>query len=427
MEQTKIYCLEKSSASEHGKSENGPIPTLGSFEKCNNKVQKSVGKISYDRETKYQIDLNQRDCPEEKRGWSPSEDWKLFKLKSDLDLGDWGLIANQLEARSHEACRKRWEFLVGSCKVTGGWGDFELKKLARLLFDHGFAWTLVRRQMPLRSVNLIKGFVYASFRQLKNKRKVIFWYLQNIVRWPTFTNASRPPLPPFNPSEQKQKHFELLEKNRRKIKLKFERLLPLFKSEFERHNRLTQEIIRQLLEMDYFENEFNQKLIKQVFGPLTLKKFKTFGNFSRYESEKKILLNYIKLYLGSVDQARMEKIDFFEKSRLKKNEKKNNKSWKNGDNNNIKKNNFEEKFVKNVFISKSQKNQKNSCKKRKENTKKIIRVMIENRVKLKYVEHWIWLRKFFGSESEEFQSFHLLVFSGYNILSQQKKQEHFFK
>jgi hypothetical protein len=125
------------------------------------------------------------------RDWKNFEDIKIFSHIKNTQKPNWIVLSEMLENRSPDSCRRRWKFLESSSTATGGWGNEELKRLVKLLQRHGFRWNLISDQMPLRSSNLIKGYVYASFRQLKNKRKVIFWFLQKIIRWPTFTNLSK--------------------------------------------------------------------------------------------------------------------------------------------------------------------------------------------------------------------------------------------
>ena len=123
--------------------------------------------------------------------WTNEEDLYLFSLLKNLEQINWIEIAIMFQKRSPEECKRRWNVLKDKYLTSGNWGHQEQIKLFQLVRKYGFAWKKICIEMPLRNSNLIKGFLHASFRQLKNKRKVIFWFLNKIVRWPSFTNSSK--------------------------------------------------------------------------------------------------------------------------------------------------------------------------------------------------------------------------------------------
>lgn len=139
--------------------------------------------------------LNQKKChvskpTENPAKWTQSEDLQLFSLVTSPSIKNWSKIAEKIGKKSIEDCQQRWEVLQKNYRVVGAWNFDEQIQLFKLLKKHGFAWKEISLELPMRSSNSIKGFVHASFRKIK-KMKKIFWCLNKIARWPTFTNKSK--------------------------------------------------------------------------------------------------------------------------------------------------------------------------------------------------------------------------------------------
>lgn len=107
--------------------------------------------------------------------------WKRNKIAYALDL-----LFNK---KSPKTQKQKLGVLKGQKRMNEAWANHEQVLLFKLIFENGLVWTRIAKLFAARSVNSIKSFVHASFRKIK-KSASVFWFLNKLVRWPTFSNNS---------------------------------------------------------------------------------------------------------------------------------------------------------------------------------------------------------------------------------------------
>jgi hypothetical protein len=122
--------------------------------------------------------------------WLQVEDVCLFFILRNQEIPDFDLASVTLRTRSPEECRLRWKELKENTQAAGGWGYQEQIILYKLTRKLNFKWKEIAMKMPLRTRNLVKGFFHATYRQIK-KKTILFWNLENVLRWPTFIHKSK--------------------------------------------------------------------------------------------------------------------------------------------------------------------------------------------------------------------------------------------
>ena len=161
-----------------------------SLDYSKNKTQSSLNLSDNASQSENQINHEDKNCNESHESWTQSEDLKLFAMITSPCMTTWAEISKKMEDKSISNCMQRWSTLKTNFRLVGAWGKQEQIFLFKLLKKYGFSWKEISEELPLRSSNSIKGFVHASFRKIK-KMKKIFWCLNKIARWPTFTNKSK--------------------------------------------------------------------------------------------------------------------------------------------------------------------------------------------------------------------------------------------
>lgn len=187
----------------------------------------------------------------------------------------------------------------------------------------------------------------------------------------------------------------------------FEKYFKSFKILFKLQNRLTQQIIWHIFKMKDHTDEFNIKIYTKIFGKLSAKKFKENGIYPKFLSEKNTLLEFIESHLRVVDInfnddiKRFLNIDYLKEQdwfrQIKIKQEKGEPYYMIQNDDELKKNLKKEELT---LTEES---------KEKPIIKPILRHFKNIGVNEKYINHWVWLRSFFGKNSDHFLSFHNLI------------------
>lgn len=185
--------------------------------------------------------------------------------------------------------------------------------------------------------------------------------------------------------------------------------------EFQRLNRLTQEIIRHVLMMKSNQCDLNVRLFKSIFGKMAVEKLVLNGVNNLMLEEKERLLSFVLKHLESIDLKYIKKISILESSFMSDDTRIRNK------------NHFNKILPKKMIIS-GESNDKivstdenhsqnhkidiyddsKSVYSYKENQipKIVLKAFKIYQVEKKYIDHLIWLKKYSKFLNEKYTSFY---------------------
>lgn len=171
--------------------------------------------------------------------------------------------------------------------------------------------------------------------------------------------------------------------------------------------------------MENVEDSFNQRIYDQMFGKLSLRKFLEFGSFRNNLEEKKLLIEFIRKYLTKQNNINCfynikdfivflsERKEEFERLKLKSINSFSNTTP-------IITKQFEETTKKTFYIKESigyNDDEISSA----ETCNFFFNKFSKLGVNQKYIDHWDWLRRYFGERSVIFLSFHDLIMESFKI------------
>ncbi|RYG69817.1 hypothetical protein EON64_01765 [archaeon] len=87
------------------------------------------------------------------RKWSPEEDDLLRKVVEENSEGNWELVARHFPDRSLYQVYRRWNEGMNPNLKSGHWTPEEDSKLAELVQEHGYKWTVIAKLMDGRTSN----------------------------------------------------------------------------------------------------------------------------------------------------------------------------------------------------------------------------------------------------------------------------------
>jgi hypothetical protein len=170
-------------------------------------------------------------------------------------------------------------------------------------------------------------------------------------------------------------------------------------------NRLTQAIALHMLKMECNLNKLNLRLNKILFGKLATLKFAKSGKFLKFKNERNRLIKFASTHLKIFDMIKSHHSmsESINKPKLSLELK----SLNSNDNS--------------ESLSKKQKHARMKVKisnqlnnfldiEHSNTLKKFYDLSIPD----KYVEHWLWLKNYFGSTSNDFKSYEKLLLNAYS-------------
>lgn len=210
------------------------------------------------------------------------------------------------------------------------------------------------------------------------------------------------------------------------MKREFHQILPKFKREFSKLNRLTQEIVKRVFTMESTSNEFNRKLVGRIFGKLALETFVESGKYPMFEAEKNVILKFVTFHLQISDQidsnnntrkkisqpnrAIREDIGFGNSQRGSAGKSDSAKTPIDCEQMPVFDKTHNQQFLQMNSISRLQTGFELNPQYQVD-----VNVFKMYKVKEKYVNHLLWLKEFYGASSNCFRSFENLIRNAYSI------------
>mmetsp|Transcript_22019 Transcript_22019/g.43274 ORF Transcript_22019/g.43274 Transcript_22019/m.43274 type:complete len:606 (-) Transcript_22019:590-2407(-) len=123
--------------------------------------------------------------------WTPAEDRCLLELAAQFG-GRWSLISKNMEGRTENMVKTRYQSLQRQEARSRGWTDNEDNTLIQAAMMFGRNWTKISKQLPGRS----KGQVRKRFTQVTQNRPDIVQQIENIEEQIANGRIAVPELPP---------------------------------------------------------------------------------------------------------------------------------------------------------------------------------------------------------------------------------------
>ncbi|GBG34189.1 Transcription factor MYB3R-3 [Hondaea fermentalgiana] len=123
--------------------------------------------------------------------WTPAEDRCLLELAAQFG-GRWSLISKNMEGRTENMVKTRYQSLQRQEARSRGWTESEDNTLVQAAMMFGRNWTKISKQLPGRS----KGQVRKRFSQVTQNRPDIVQQIENIEEQIQSGRIDVPDLPP---------------------------------------------------------------------------------------------------------------------------------------------------------------------------------------------------------------------------------------